>query len=89
VKKGEWYVSNYCKHNRNQVTYASKGRKLILQQISNELVGEKCRKLVQFVTLFHTFKHGRPMFEYVAHKDLFDLLNFEENPKMHSIDNFG
>jgi hypothetical protein len=83
VKKREWYISNDCKHNRNQVAYASKGRESILQQVFNGLVGEKRRKLVQFVTLFHIFKHGRPMLEYVAHKDLFDLMNLGENPKMH------
>jgi len=47
------------------------------------LAGEKRRELVQFATLFHTLKHGRPMFKYEAHKELFDFLNFEENPKMH------
>jgi hypothetical protein len=51
--------------------------------MSNGLVHDKRKKLVQFVTLFHTLKHGRPMLEYEAHKDLFDFLNFEENPKMH------
>jgi hypothetical protein len=30
VKKGEWYISNDCKHNKNQVAYANKGRKFIL-----------------------------------------------------------
>ncbi len=60
-----------------------------MQEIFNWLVGEKRRKLIQFVTLFHTYKHGRPMLEYEAHKDLFDFLNFKENPKMHWIDNFG
>jgi len=49
----------------------------------NGLASEKHTKLVQFATLFHTLKHGRPMFEYEVHKDLFDFLNFEENPKMH------
>jgi hypothetical protein len=28
-------------------------------------------------------KHGMPMLEYEAHKELFDILNFEENLKMH------
>jgi hypothetical protein len=46
------------------------------------LAGEKLKKLVQFTTLFHTLKHGRPMLEYEAHKELFDFLNLEENPKM-------
>jgi len=26
VKKGEWYISNDCKHNKNQVAYAYKGK---------------------------------------------------------------
>jgi hypothetical protein len=47
------------------------------------LVGGKCKKLVQFATLFHTPKHGQPMFEYKVHKKLFDFLSLEENPKMH------
>jgi hypothetical protein len=54
-----------------------------LQQITIGLAGEKRKKLVYFITLFHTLKHGRPMFEYEVHKELFDFLNLEENPKMH------
>ncbi len=57
--------------------------------MSNWLVHEKHKKLVQFVRLFHTLKHGRPMLEYEAHKDLFDFLNFEENPKMHWTNNYA
>lgn len=57
VKKREWYTSNDYKHNRNQTMYASKGQKSILQQVSNGLVGEKHRKLIQFATLFHTWLH--------------------------------
>jgi len=83
VKKGEWYVSKDCKHRKNEVVYASKGREFILQQVTNELAGEKHKKLVQFATLFHTLKHGRPMLEYEVHKDLFYHLNLEENSKMH------
>jgi hypothetical protein len=48
-------------------------------------ISEKCKKLVQFATLFHALKHGRPMLEYEAREDIFDFLNFEENPKMHWI----
>jgi hypothetical protein len=55
----------------------------------NWLVGVKHNKLVQFATLFHTLKHGGPMFEYEAHNDLFDFLNLEKNPKMHWTHNFG
>jgi hypothetical protein len=29
------------------------------------------------------------MLEYEAHKELFDFLNLEENPKMHWIDSLG
>jgi hypothetical protein len=57
--------------------------------VTNGLVYEKHKKLVQFATLFHTLKHGKPTFEYDAHKDLFDFLNLEENPKMHWIKNFA
>ncbi len=60
-----------------------------MQQVSNGLVGEERKKLVQFATLFHTLKHGKPMLEYEAHKNLFDFLNLEENPKRHRIDNYG
>jgi hypothetical protein len=82
-KKGEWYTSNDCKHNKNVATYACKGREFILQQVTTRLANEKCKKLVKFATLFHTLKHGQPMLEYNAHKELFDFLNLEENPKMH------
>jgi hypothetical protein len=51
--------------------------------MTNELASEKHKKLVQFAILFHTLKHGRPMLEYEAHKDLFDHLNLEENSKMY------
>jgi len=57
VKKGEWYINNDCKHNRNQSMYASKGQESILQQVFNGLVGEKHKKLIQFATLFHTWLH--------------------------------
>jgi hypothetical protein len=89
VKKGEWYTNNDYKQSRNQASYVSKGREFVLEQVTNELVGEKCRKLVQFATLFHTLKHGRPMLEYEVHKDLFDFLNLEENPKCIWIDDSG
>jgi hypothetical protein len=49
----------------------------------------KHNKLVQFATLFHKLKHGGPMLGYEAHKDLFDFLNLEKNPKMHWTHNFG
>jgi hypothetical protein len=52
-----------------------KRRKFVLQSVTNGLVNEKRKKLIQFATLFHTLKHGRPMHEYEAHKDLFDFLN--------------
>jgi hypothetical protein len=55
--------------------------------VINGLVGEKNRKLVQFPTLFHTLKHGMLMLEYETHKDLFDFLNLEKNPKMHWTNN--
>ncbi len=89
VKKGEWYTNNHYKHSRNHAAYVFKGKNIILQQASNGLVGEKHRKLVQFATLFHTLKHGRPMLEYEVHKDLFDFLNFDKNPKMHWTYNFS
>jgi hypothetical protein len=66
-----------------------KGKYIYLQQVSNGIVGEKRRKLVQFVTLFHTLKHGKPLLEYEAHENLFDFLNLEENPKMHWTYNSG
>jgi len=44
---------------------------------------------IQFATLFHTLKHGRPMVEYEAHKELFDFLSFEKNSKIHWIDGLG
>jgi hypothetical protein len=34
-----------------------KGENIYLQQVSNGLVGEKHRKLVQFATLFHSWLH--------------------------------
>jgi hypothetical protein len=51
--------------------------------MTNGLVGEKHKKLVQFVSMFHTLKYGMLMLEYEAQKDLFDFLNIEESPKMH------
>jgi hypothetical protein len=88
VKKGEWYIINDRKHNINQVIYASKGTKFVLR-VTNVLVGEKHRKLVQFATMFHTLKHGMLMLEYEAQKDLFDFLNLEESLKMHWTNNYG
>jgi hypothetical protein len=32
------------------------------------VVGGKCKKLVQIAMLFHTLKHGNPIFEYEVHK---------------------
>ncbi len=83
MKKGEWYTNNDCQQSSNQTSYVSKRREFVLEQMINGLVGKKCKKLAQFATLFHTLKHGRPMLEYEVHKDLFDFVNLEENPKMH------
>jgi hypothetical protein len=68
MKKGKWYTSKDCKHARNEVAYASMGKELVLQLIANGVVGEKCKNLVQFATLFHTLQHGKPMLEYNVHK---------------------
>jgi hypothetical protein len=43
------------------------------------MVGEKCRKLVQIAMLFYTLNHGKLMFEYGVHKELFYFLNLEES----------
>jgi hypothetical protein len=59
----------------------SKARNLFCN--TNGLASEKHKIFVQFATLFYTLKHGRPTLEYEVHKDLFDFLNLEENPKMH------
>jgi hypothetical protein len=83
VKKIEWYISKNCKHSKNKTTYAFKSKEFVLQQMSNGLVGEKRKILVQFATLFYTLKHGRPMLEYEVHKDLFEFFNLEKNPTMH------
>ncbi len=69
----------------NKVDHASKGMESVLQQVNNGLIGEKCKTLAWFATLFHTLKYGRPMFDYGAHKDLFVFLNLQESPKMHWI----
>ncbi len=72
------------KHTRNEIVYACKDRELVLQQVGNGVVGEKYKKIIQFTTLFHILKHGKPMkFKYEAHKELFDFLNLEENSNMH------
>jgi hypothetical protein len=52
-----------------------RGENLCLQQVTNGLISEKCKKLIQFATLFHKLKHGKPMHEYEAHNDLYDFLN--------------
>ncbi len=78
-----------CKHVKNEISYACKGREFVLQKVVNGVVGEKRKKLIQFAILFHLLKHGRPMLEYEAHKELFDFLNLEVNPKMHWIDLVG
>ncbi len=89
VKKGEWYTNNDYRHNKNVATYACKGREFVLQQVATRLTGETRRTLVQFDTLFHTLKHGQPMFEYKAHKELFDFLNLEENSRMYWTNSIG
>jgi hypothetical protein len=58
-------------------------KELVLQLIANGVVGEKCKKLIQFATLVHTLQHGKLMLEYNAHKKLFDSLNLKNDPKMH------
>jgi hypothetical protein len=30
VKKGEWYMAKDCKHAKNEIAYACKGREFIL-----------------------------------------------------------
>lgn len=58
------------KHAKNGTTCARKGRELVFQQVANGVMGEKHKKLIQFVTMFHTLKHGKPMLEYEVHKEL-------------------
>jgi hypothetical protein len=58
----------------------------VLQLVVNGVVGEKRRKLVQFVTLFCIVQHGRPMLENEAHKELFEFFELENNLKLHWID---
>jgi hypothetical protein len=36
----------------------------MLELVNNTMVGENRRKLVQFSTLFHVLKRGRPMVEF-------------------------
>jgi hypothetical protein len=47
----------------------------VLQLVANGVMGEKCRKLEQFATLFHILQYGKLLLEYKAHKKLFDILN--------------
>jgi hypothetical protein len=47
------------------------------------------KQLIQLATLFHTFKHDQPMLVLKVHKELFDFLSLEENPKMNWIDSVG
>ncbi len=83
MKKGKWYTNKDCKHARNEVAYASMDKELVLQLIANRVVGGKCKNLMPFFILFHTLQHGKPMLEYDAHKEIFDSLNLENNPKMY------
>ncbi len=77
MKKGKWYTSKDCKHARNEAAYASMyasmDKESVLQLIANGVVGEKCKKLMQFAILFHTLQHNKPTLEYDAHKEIFDL----------------
>jgi hypothetical protein len=47
------------------------------------MVTKKCMKLIQFATLFHTLKHGKPILDYESPKKTFQFLNLEENLKIH------
>jgi hypothetical protein len=54
--------------------------------MTNGLVSEICRKLVQFMTLFHTLKHGRLMVEYMRLPRMsLIFLNLEKKPKMYML----
>jgi hypothetical protein len=47
----------------------------VLQLVANGVMGEKCKKLAQFATLFHTLQYGKLLLEYKVHKKLLDILN--------------
>lgn len=67
VKKGQWYTFKNCKH--VQATHTCKIRSW--QYYNNYLRGWWqffCIKLIQFATLFHTLKHGKPILDYESHK---------------------
>jgi hypothetical protein len=54
--------------------------------VVNRVVGEKCKKFIQFATLFncpHLIAWPKSIIEYEAHKELFDFFNVEENSKLH------
>lgn len=88
-KKKQWYTNKDYKHIKNEVVYVSKRKEFTFQQVTNGLVSENHKKQVQFVTLFHTLKHGKQMLKVDVHKDLFDFLNLENNLKMHCIDTYN
>ena len=71
LKKGQLYWETNNKHVKNMVLFASWKPQFVLELVNNTMVGENRRKLVQFSTLFHVLKRGRPMVEFEQQRELF------------------
>ncbi len=67
VKKGRRYTFKICKH--FQATHICKiGSWQHYNKCLRVWWQKKCIKLIQFATLFHTLKHGKPILDYESHK---------------------
>jgi hypothetical protein len=83
LKKGQTYWETNNKHVKNMALFASRKPQSVLELVNNTMVGENRQKLVQFSTLFHVLKRGRPMVEFEQLRELLQHLQTWHMPHKH------
>ena len=65
IRKGDKYVAANCRHLKNERTVASRGVRPI-DEVIQDMVGEKAQKKQQMGVIFHLLSSGRPMVDFAA-----------------------
>jgi hypothetical protein len=66
LKKGEYYYLGQNQHIQNEQIYYARAGESILDKVAAGFTQERKKKMVQFRTMFHLLKLGRPMRDYSA-----------------------
>jgi hypothetical protein len=75
LKKGEYYYLEQNQHIKNKQIYYARTGESILDKVAVGFTQERKKRMVQFRTMFHLLKLGRPMRDYSACQELYNALN--------------